>query len=222
MVNVLIVEDDTSIVELLKYNLKTEGYDVSVAMDGETAVEMATENNPDIILMDWMLPEQSGVSAIMEIRKKAKNYIPIIMLTAKGEEADKIMSLESGADDYMVKPFSPKELIARLKANLRQVNHGDKKDSETIEFKNITIDTNLNIVKKDGAEIKLGLTEYDILLHFINNPNKIYSREQLLDIIWGENIYVESRTVDVHMSRIRKIIGEDIITTVWGRGYKLS
>ena len=220
MVNILIVEDDASIVELLRFNLEKAGYNVDVAMDGKTAVSMSNRIEPDLILMDWMLPEQSGIDAVRDIRKSSNSYIPVIMLTARSEEDDKITSLDMGADDYIVKPFSPRELLARVRAILRRQNYGE--DSGILNFKDIVIDVKKHTVMRGDKHIKMGIKEYNLLITFFQKPTRVFSREQLLDMVWGYDVYVETRTVDVHITRLRKALGGDnIIRTVWSVGYAL-
>ena len=220
MVNILIVEDDASIVELLRFNLEKAGYNVDVAMDGKTAVSMSNRIEPDLILMDWMLPEQSGIDAVRDIRKSSNSYIPVIMLTARSEEDDKITSLDMGADDYIVKPFSPRELLARVRAILRRQNYGE--DSGILNFKDIVIDVKKHTVMRGDKHIKMGIKEYNLLITFFQKPTRVFSREQLLDMVWGYDVYVETRTVDVHITRLRKALcGDNIIRTVWSVGYAL-
>ena len=220
MVNILIVEDDASIVELLRFNLEKEGYTVDVAMDGKVAVSISSRIEPDLILMDWMLPEQSGIDAVRDIRKSSKSYIPVIMLTARSEEDDKVTSLDNGADDYMVKPFSPRELLARVRAILRRQNEGE--DRGILKFKDIVIDVKTHTVMRGSKHIKMGVKEYNLLISFFQKPTWVFSREQLLDTVWGYDVYMETRTVDVHITRLRKALGgENIIRTVWSVGYAL-
>ncbi len=216
---ILVVEDDKAIAELLRFNLEKEGYNVQIVDDGERAVEKAITTTPDLILMDWMLPEKSGLEAIHSIRSKADKHIPIIMLTARSEEDDKVQSLDIGADDYIVKPFSPRELMARIRAVLRRFG---KEETSILTFQNIELDIQARIVKRDGEVIKVGLKEYELLSLLMQNPKRVFTREQLLDAVWGHDVYVESRTVDVHITRLRKALGKgDIIRTIWSVGYGL-
>lgn len=222
---VLIVEDDPALIEVLQYNLQSEGFETAIAMDGEAGLAAIDEEEPDLIIMDWMLPNLSGVEACRRIRRRqVGSELPVIMLTAKGEERDRVQGLESGADDYMVKPFSPSELIARVRAVLRRANPG--LTATRLEYEDIVMDTETHKVTRDGQSIKLGPTEFRMLRVFIEKPGKVYSREQLLDKVWGRDVYVEERTVDVHIRRLRKALnetgGRDLIRTVRSAGYSLD
>ena len=219
---VLIVEDEHALSTLLEYNFEKEGYEVGLAMDGEEALLMAAERTPDLILMDWMLPKLSGVEACRRLRRKEDTRnIPIIMLTARGDETDRVTGLNYGADDYMVKPFSIPELFARTRALLRRAKPGLLED--TIRQGNIEIDTKAFRVKCGETQIHLGPTEFRLLDHFMRNPGRVFSREQLLDTVWGRDVYVEARTVDVHIGRLRKALKKngnvDPIRTVRSAGY---
>ena len=222
---IMIIEDEESIVTLVKYNLEKEGYKVFFNSNGEKAIEDIKENNPDLILLDWMLPNLSGIE-ICKILKTEKKYkhIPIIMLTAKGQEEDKIRGLNSGADDYITKPFGHRELIARVNALLRRVNPSVSED--VVQYEDLKVDRIEIKVFRANKEIKLGPTEFKLLNFLIKNPKRVYSREQLLSNIWGENIYVEERTIDVHIRRLRKAINIDgkknLIRTVRSAGYSLD
>lgn len=218
----LIVEDEDSIATLLEYNFQKEGYDVGIATDGEDALLLASERTPDLILLDWMLPKLSGIEVCRRLRRREETRItPIIMLTARGDETDRINGLDYGADDYVVKPFSTPELLARVRALLRRAQPSLLED--TIRAGNIEIDTKAFRVKRMGADIHLGPTEFRLLDHFMRNPGRVFSREQLLDAIWGRDVYVEARTVDVHIGRLRKALkkvgGDDPIRTVRSAGY---
>lgn len=222
---VLIVEDDPALIEVLQYNLQSEGFETAIAMDGEAGLAAIDEEEPDLIIMDWMLPNLSGVEACRRIRRRqVGSELPVIMLTAKGEERDRVQGLESGADDYMVKPFSPSELIARVRAVLRRANPG--LTATRLEYEDIVMDTETHKVTRGGQSIKLGPTEFRMLRVFIEKPGKVYSREQLLDKVWGRDVYVEERTVDVHIRRLRKALnetgGRDLIRTVRSAGYSLD
>ena len=223
---VLIVEDDEAIAAMLKYNLKAEGFTVIHTDDGAEAVPMTEEERPDIILLDWMLPNVSGIEVCRRLRHSDKTRnIPIIMVTARGEEADKLMGLDYGADDYITKPFSPAELIARMNAVLRRIRPAFSK--ETLQFADIKMDLSTHKATRAGEEIHLGPTEFKLLRHFMENPKRVFTREQLLDGIWGNDIYVELRTVDVHIRRLRKALEvkpgmEDLIRTVRSAGYALD
>jgi two-component system phosphate regulon response regulator PhoB len=219
---VLVVEDEDALATLLEYNFEKEGYEVGLAMDGEEALIMADERTPDIILMDWMLPKLSGVEACRRLRRReATRHIPIIMLTARGDETDRITGLDYGADDYMVKPFSIPELFARTRALLRRSSPSLLED--VIRQGDIEIDTKAFRVKCGDTQIHLGPTEFRLLDHFMRNPGRVFSREQLLDAVWGRDIYVEARTVDVHIGRLRKALkknrSSDPIRTVRSAGY---
>lgn len=223
---VLVVEDDEAIAAMIKYNLKAEGFTVAHADDGEVALHMIAEDKPDIILLDWMLPNLSGIEVCRRVRHNEKTRsIPIIMVTARSEESDKLMGLDYGADDYITKPFSPAELIARIKAVLRRIRPAFS--NESLNFADITMDLSTHKTTRAGLEVHLGPTEFKLLRHFMENPRRVYSREQLLDGIWGNDIYVELRTVDVHIRRLRKALDvkdglEDLIRTVRSAGYALD
>ncbi len=222
---IMIVEDEESIVTLVKYNLEKEGYKVFFNSNGEKAIEDIKVNNPDLILLDWMLPNLSGLE-ICKILKSEKKYkhTPIIMLTAKGQEEDKIRGLNSGADDYITKPFGHKELIARVNALLRRAKPSVFED--IVQYADLKVDRIEIKVFRANKEIKLGPTEFKLLNFLIKNPKRVYSREQLLSNIWEENIHVEERTIDVHIRRLRKAINIDdkknLIRTVRSAGYSLD
>ncbi len=221
----LIVEDEAALVELLRYNFEKEGFRVSVASDGEAALVSVSEMPPDLIVLDWMLPHVSGLEVCRQIRRKAETRdLPIIMLTARGEESDRIRGLEVGADDYVAKPFSPSELIARVRAVLRRSKPSTAQDLLT--FGDLVMDLSAHRVLRSGRPIHLGPTEFRLLRFLLEKPGRVYSREQLLDAVWGRDIYVEPRTVDVHIRRLRKAINfpgdSDIIRTVRSAGYALD
>lgn len=223
--SILVVEDDVAIATLLKYNLEQEGFTVSLAHDGEEALIQVKENKPDLILLDWMLPLIPGIEVCRQLRRENEyRNVPIIMITAKGEEADKLRGLNSGADDYITKPFSPAEVSARIRAVMRRSNPNS--EAEVLTFGDIVLDTSTFRVKRAGKDIHLGPTEFRLLRHFLENPQRVFSREQLLDAVWGQNVYVEARTVDVHIRRLRKAINiegtDDIIRTVRSAGYSLD
>lgn len=220
--NVLIAEDEDALATLLEYNFTKEGYDVTVAYDGEEALLHASERTPDIILMDWMMPKLSGVEVCRRLRRRSETRTtPIIMLTARGDETDKITGLDYGADDYVTKPYSMPELLARVRAVLRRTQPGILED--VICQGDIEIDTKAFRVRRGDREIHLGPTEFRLLDHFMRNPTRVFSREQLLDAVWGRDVYVEARTVDVHIGRLRKALkkagGPDPIRTVRSAGY---
>ncbi len=222
---VLIVEDEPGIVELLDYNLKSAGFETAVAQDGDEAEIALAERAPDAVLLDWMLPGVSGIELCRRIRKRpATRTLPIIMLTARGEEADRLRGLDSGADDYVTKPFSPAEVVARVRAVLRRSRPATAEDQ--LNFADLTLDLVAHKVERSGRRIHLGPTEFRLLRHFMERPGRVFSREQLLDAVWGQDIYVESRTVDVHIRRLRKALNEggetDLIRTVRSAGYALD
>ena len=219
---VLVVEDEDALATLLEYNFEKEGYAVGIATDGEEALLMAAERTPDIILMDWMLPKLSGVEACRRLRRREETRnTPVIMLTARGDETDRVTGLDYGADDYMVKPFSIPELFARTRALLRRSSPSLLED--IIRQGDIEIDTKAFRVKCGDTQIHLGPTEFRLLDHFMRNPGRVFSREQLLDAVWGRDVYVEARTVDVHIGRLRKALKKnrekDPIRTVRSAGY---
>lgn len=223
--NIYIVEDEEPIITLIKYNLEKEGYKVSYSDNGNDGIKGIKNSLPDLVLLDWMLPDFSGVEICKNLKKDIKfKNIPIIMLTAKGEEEDKIKGLNSGADDYITKPFSFPELLARVKALLRRSKPSVVAD--IIEFEDLKIDRMTRRVYRKKKEIHLGPKEYDLLNFFIKNPKRVYSREQILENVWSENINVENRTIDVHIRRLRQninIIGvKELIRTVRSAGYSLS
>ncbi|MCA0450711.1 MAG: phosphate regulon transcriptional regulator PhoB [Proteobacteria bacterium] len=220
-----VVEDEAALVELLRYNFEKEGFRVSTATDGEAALVTIAESKPDLVILDWMLPHVSGLEVCRQLRRKSETRdLPIIMLTARGEEADRVRGLEVGADDYVAKPFSPSELIARVRAVLRRAKPSSAQDLLT--FGGLVMDLSAHRVLRDGRSIHLGPTEFRLLRFLLERPGRVYSREQLLDAVWGRDIYVEPRTVDVHIRRLRKAInapGEfDLIRTVRSAGYALD
>ena len=222
---ILIVDDDENICELLRLYLEKEGYETVVANDGKTAVEYATKYSPDLILLDIMLPALDGWQVCREIRKTSET--PIIMLTAKSETFDKILGLELGADDYVSKPFDTKEVIARIKAVLRRSNDSDKQNQvEEVRFDKLKINlTNYELVV-NGVRIDTPPKELELIYHLASNPNRVYTRDQLLDEVWGFDYYGDSRTVDVHVKRLREklenVSDEWSLKTVWGVGYKFE
>jgi two-component system phosphate regulon response regulator PhoB len=222
---VMIVEDEQPLVTMLRYNLEKEGFGVCEASNGEEALVQIAERKPDVVLLDWMLPLVSGIEVCRQLRRSPKlRSLPIIMLTARGEEADKIRGLNSGADDYITKPFSPSELIARVRAVIRR----SKPDTagETLTFADISMDLAAHRVMRDSRQVHLGPTEFRLMRFLMEHPGRVYSREQLLDAVWGHDVYVEVRTVDVHIRRLRKALnapGElDVIRTVRSAGYALD
>jgi two-component system phosphate regulon response regulator PhoB len=222
---ILVVEDDEAIVELLRYNLEAADYEVAVCMDGDTALVAVSERIPDLILLDWMLPGVSGLEVCRQVRRASgTRTVPVILLTARGEESDRVRGLESGADDYILKPFSPAELLARVRAVMRRARPAV--DSETLVFADIVMNLATHRVQRAGTNVSLGPTEFRLLRHFMEHPGRVYSREQLLDAVWGHDVYVETRTVDVHIRRLRKALNaddrRDVIRTVRSAGYSLD
>ena len=223
--HLLIVEDEAALVELLRYNFEQEGFRVSSAADGEEALVMVAEDPPDIIVLDWMLPHLSGLEVCRQLRRRPETRaIPIIMLTARGEEGDRVRGLESGADDYLAKPFSPRELVARVRAVLRRARPALAE--EKLRFGDIAMDLAAYRVTRGGRAIHLGPTEFRLLRYLLEHPGRVFSREQLLDAVWGSDVYVEPRTVDVHIRRLRRALNAssaaDPIRTVRSAGYALD
>lgn len=221
---VLIVEDETAISTLLEYNLQREGFETALAEDGDLALLMVAERTPDLILLDWMIPKLSGIEVCRRLRRReATANVPIIMLSARGEEDDRVTGLDIGADDYLVKPFSIPELFARIRALLRRTESNVLSDGITVG--DLVIDTKAHQVFRAKQEIHLGPTEFRLLEHFMRRPGQVFSREQLLDAVWGHDVYVEARTVDVHIGRLRKALKmderPDPIRTVRSTGYSL-
>lgn len=222
---VLVMEDEDALATLLSYNLEKEGYRVVVAAEGEEGMLQIEERLPDLVLLDWMLPKLSGIEVCRRIRGKSETRnMPIIMLTARGEESDRIRGLDTGADDYLTKPFSMSELIARIRAVLRRIRPGLADDR--LNHGDIVIDRVAHRVRRAGNEIHLGPTEFRLLDHLMQHPGRVFSREQLLDAVWGSDVYVEARTVDVHVGRLRKALNVEgtvnPIRTVRSAGYSLD
>lgn len=221
---ILVVDDDQNICELLRLYLEKEGYKTMLAFDGQQAIDGAKSFIPDLILLDIMLPKFDGWQVCRQIRKESN--VPIIMLTAKGETFDKILGLELGADDYVTKPFDTKEVIARVKAVLRRVNSGEKADMQEVNFDKLRINLTNYELQVDGKIIDTPPKELELIYHLASNPNRVYTRDQLLDEVWGFDYYGDSRTVDVHVKRIREkldnISSEWSLKTVWGVGYKFE
>ncbi|CAA7614719.1 phosphate regulon transcriptional regulator PhoB [Magnetospirillum sp. UT-4] len=222
---ILIVEDEAALVTMLRYNLEKEGYRVCEAGDGEEALHVVSERKPDLVVLDWMLPSLSGIEVCRQLRRKpTTRELPIIMLTARGEEGDKIRGLNTGADDYMTKPFSLPELMARVRALLRRVQPAPQKG--VLQYADITMDLAAHRVIRGDRSVHLGPTEFRLLQFFMQHPGNVFSREELLNAVWGPDIYVEPRTVDVHIRRLRKALNgendDDIIRTVRAAGYALD
>ena len=222
---ILVVEDETAIREMICFVLEQNGFQPIEAEYYDTALSFLIDPYPDLVLLDWMIPGGSGIQVIKQMKRENNTRdIPIIMLTAKGEEEDKVKGLETGADDYVIKPFSPKELVARVKAILRRLSPMSAED--VIEFNGLSLDPVSHRVTSQDKPIDMGPTEFKLLHFFMTHPERVYSREQLLNYVWGTNVYVEDRTVDVHIRRLRKAIEQDghdrMIQTVRGTGYRFS
>ncbi|UUV07595.1 phosphate regulon transcriptional regulator PhoB [Ruegeria sp. YS9] len=222
---VLVVEDEMAQREVLAYNLEAEGFRVSKAANGEEAILLVDEDSPDIIVLDWMMPNLSGIEVCRRLKSRPDTRsIPIIMLSARSEEVDKVRGLETGADDYVVKPYSVVELMARVRTQLRRVRPSTV--GLRLEFDDIILDSETHKVSRDNKPLKLGPTEFRLLSTFMEKPGRVWSREQLLDRVWGRDIYVDTRTVDVHIGRLRKALtqygGTDPVRTVRGAGYALG
>jgi len=222
---ILIVEDEAALVALLRYNLERDGFRVIEAANGEEGMLLMREERPDLVILDWMLPVLSGIEFCRQARRSPEmRRVPIIMLTAKTEEADKLRGLEVGADDYVTKPFSPKEVVARVKAALRRA--APEPADESLVYRDLVMDFASHRVRRAGRDVHLGPTEFRLLRFLLENQGRVFSREQLLDHVWGRDIYVEPRTVDVHVRRLRKAINiagtSDLIRTVRAAGYALD
>jgi two-component system, OmpR family, phosphate regulon response regulator PhoB len=222
---VMVIEDEASIITMLRYNLEKAGFGVFEVRNGEDALHRIAEHKPDAVLLDWGLPSTSGYEVCRQIRASAEyRTLPVIMLTARGDEVDKVRALDNGADDYVTKPFKVGELIARLRAVMRRAKPGSAE--ATLSFAGIKMDTATHRVTRDDRSIHLGPTEYRLLRFLLERPRRVFSREQLLDAVWGYNIYVETRTVDVHIRRLRTAINgttdADLIRTVRSAGYALE
>ena len=222
---ILLVEDESAQREVICYNLEAEGFRVVVAEDGEKGLLLASEEMPDLILLDWMLPKVSGIEVCRRLKSRSETRaIPIVMLSARSEEIDRVRGLETGADYYMVKPYSVLELMARLRAQLRRTRPSTV--GERLNFDDIMLDSTEHRVYRSGMAVPLGPTEFRLLTTLMEKPGRVLSREQLLDRVWGRDIYVDTRTIDVHVGRLRKALmksgGEDPIRTVRGAGYSLG
>lgn len=222
---VLLVEDEPAQREILRYNLVSEGYEVTMADNGDDALLLAEEVRPDLVLLDWMLPGVSGIEVLRRMKNRRQiSAIPVIMLSARSEELDLVRGLETGADDYMVKPYAVSELMARIRTQLRRTRPVSV--GAQLEFDDIVLDGETHRVTRAGAEVKLGPTEFRLLSTLMERPGRVWTREQLLDRVWGREVYVDTRTVDVHVGRLRKALrttgGEDPLRTVRGSGYALG
>ena len=221
---IFIIEDEPSIIQLVKHNLEKNGFIISSSLNGNEGLKELKKFQPDLLLLDWMLPDLSGIEICKNIRKdNSFKNLPVIMLTAKGEEEDKIKGLDSGVDDYLTKPFSFNELMARIKAVLRRSNPNTVSDN--LKFDDLMLDRIEKRVFRDGQEIKLGPTEFRLLDFFLTNPKRVYSRDQILESVWPINVIVESRTIDVHIRRLRQSVNlknkRELIRTVRSSGYSL-
>ncbi|MCH1541962.1 MAG: phosphate regulon transcriptional regulator PhoB [Alphaproteobacteria bacterium] len=227
---ILIVDDEPAQLELLRYNLEKAGFETVQADNGRRAIDLVEDTDPDLVVLDWMMPEASGIDVCRELRARATTrLLPIIMLSARGEEGDRALGLDTGADDYITKPFSPRELVSRVKALLRRARPSLLQD--VMQFEDLVLNPDTMRVERDGNRIHLGPKEFRLLSVLMERPERVFSREQLLDKVWGHGIYVEDRTVDVHMSRLRRALNKsadggtarrDIIRTVRGTGYSLT
>jgi two-component system phosphate regulon response regulator PhoB len=226
MTKILVVDDEPAQRELLQYNITKAGYEVITAQNGREAIECVEEHQPDLVILDWMMPEASGIDVCRELRARSETRLmPIIMVSARGEEGDRSLGLDSGADDYVTKPFSPRELVSRINALLRRARPSLMRDG--LSFHGLELNPETMRVSRDGIDIHLGSKEFQLLCVLIERPERVFSREQLLDRVWGHGIYVDERTVDVHMSRLRRAINQigdkpDMIRTVRGMGYALT
>ncbi|MEM6578587.1 MAG: phosphate regulon transcriptional regulator PhoB [Pseudomonadota bacterium] len=223
--SVLLVEDEPAQRDLLAYNLQADGFEVITAENGEEALMLVRECAPDIILLDWMLPNVSGIEVCRQLKIRSETReVPIIMLSARSEEVDRVRGLETGADDYVIKPYSVIELMARVRAHLRRTRPSTV--GERLEYEDIILDAGSHRVTRNGKDLKLGPTEFRLLSTFMEKPGRVWSRDQLLDRVWGRDIYVDTRTVDVHIGRLRKALclngGDDPLRTVRGAGYSLG
>jgi len=222
---VLLVEDESAQREMLAYNLEAEGFDVITADNGEDGLILVDENDPDLIVLDWMMPQLSGIEVCRRLKSNSKTrQIPVIMLSARANEVDRVHGLETGADDYVAKPYSVIELMARVKAHLRRIRAAAV--GNRLEYGDIMLDPETHKVFRSQSELKLGPTEFRLLSTFMEKPGRVWSRDQLLDRVWGRDIYVDTRTVDVHVGRLRKALckygGDDPLRTVRGAGYALG
>jgi len=222
---VLVVEDEPSQREILIYNLESEGYRTAAAASGDEALELIAEGLPDLLVLDWMLPNGSGLEVCRQVKAHTETReLPVIMLSARAEEADRVRGLDVGADDYVVKPYSVSEFLARVKSQLRRARPASV--GQVLTYEDITLDAETYRVSRAGSQLKLGPTEFRLLSTFMEKPGRVWSREQLLDRVWGRDIYVDTRTVDVHVGRLRKALmahgGSDPLRTVRGAGYALG
>lgn len=223
--SILVIEDEAALVELLRYNLEREGFEVVATPSGEEALMIVEERRVDLILLDWMLPHMSGIEVCRQLRRKPETRnLPVIMLTARGEQADRVRGLDTGADDYITKPFAPEELIARIRAVMRRARPA--LSEERISYGDIEMNLTEHKVLRGNRSVVLGPTEFRLLRHFMEHPGRVFSRDQLIDSVWGHDIYIDTRTVDVHIRRLRKALNgngdQDVIRTVRSAGYALD
>ena len=221
----LLVEDDRALADLLMWHFDREGYDIVRTADGDEALLLAEERTPDLVILDWMIEGVSGIEVCRRLRRRPETaHVPIIMLTARGEESDRLRGLETGADDYVTKPFSPRELLARVGAVLRRVRPALA--GKQLAFGDIEMDVGAHRVRRDGSPVQLGPTEFRLLRHLMENPGRVFSRERLLDSVWPRDRDIDVRTVDVHVRRLRKALNEggrrDVVRTVRSAGYSLD
>ena len=229
-IRILIADDEPNQLELLSFNLEQAGFEVMTAADGQQALQIAREDHPDLVILDWMMPHLSGMDVCRNLRGlEETKWLPIIMLSARGEEGDRTLGLDNGADDYLTKPFSPRELVSRVKALLRRASPALM--NEVLSWQDITLNPATMEVQRDGHDVPLGPKEFKILSILMQRPGQVYSRAQLLDMVWGHGVYVEERTVDVHLSRLRKALNKNaggkagnktVLRTVRGSGYALA
>ena len=225
MTSILVIEDEPAIQELVAYTCSAQGYTVRRADSASAGRDAIDRELPDMVLLDWMLPDRPGIELLRDLRAHDRTkVVPVIMLTAKGNEADKVVGLDSGADDYVVKPFSPRELISRIRAVFRR--RAPQHSSQALEYGPLVVDPSRHEVLVDGKPVKMGLSEFKLLKFLIGHPDRVYSRTQLLDGVWGDHVFIEERTVDVHMLRLRKALApvnaQNLVQTVRGLGYRLS
>jgi two-component system, OmpR family, phosphate regulon response regulator PhoB len=221
----LLVEDDRALADLLMWHFDREGYEIVRTADGDEALILAEERTPDLVILDWMIEGVSGIEVCRRLRRRGSTaHVPIIMLTARGEESDRIRGLETGADDYVTKPFSPRELLARVGAVLRRVRPALA--GEQLAYRDIEMDVDAHRVRRAGKSVQLGPTEFRLLKHFMEHPGRVFSRERLLESVWGHDPDIDARTVDVHIRRLRKALNDnghsDVIRTVRSAGYSLD
>jgi two-component system, OmpR family, phosphate regulon response regulator PhoB len=221
----LLVEDDRALADLLTWHFSREGYDIVRTADGEEALLLAEERTPDLVILDWMIEGVTGIEVCRRLRRRPSTaHVPIIMLTARGEESDRIRGLETGADDYVTKPFSPRELLARVGAVLRRIRPALA--GEQLAYADLEMDVEAHRVRRGGTPVQLGPTEFRLLRYFMENPGRVFSRERLLDTVWAHDADIDARTIDVHVRRLRKVLNDggrpDLIRTVRSAGYSLD